>query len=456
VISEVLIRLFAGGAKMASAPGAADAMKVSPRRVWAIARMTLLEASRRKVFAILALFAIALLSSTAFFPSIEPSGRLRLMEVWALRAASLFTAIVALFISGWSLPSDFEEKRIYLLVTKPVSKASIFLGKLLGLSLLLAIFVATMGMVTMLFIRGVQLLTGPSFPPMVARERLAGGQFEALRPAKLSDANEEKRSYVTAETAGALVWRYTGLRRGDFGDQIGLESRFVLGSPTDPYRASGTIFLEARGSGGTHRFERFLNTNEEKEWSIPKALLGPDGTLDIFFRCSDSDGFLGASERDLSLFLKPGLFEFAFARGLVLLFLQSMTVLSLTLMASAMLSAPLSILLGVLLYIVGSTYGFVKDGTRDLDRSLLELQQGRRSPSAPEDIPPWFLQFSSTVSKAVLRVVPDFDHFDYSRWLLKDKAVSVGELAVAVGHAMPPVLVLGFLGMLVLAFKDFG
>jgi hypothetical protein len=60
------------------------------------------------------------------------------------------------------------------------------------------------------------------------------------------------------------------------------------------------------------------------------------------------------------------------------------------------------------------------------------------------------------VSKAVLRIVPDFDHFDFSRWLLKDKAVSGGELAVAIGYAVPPVLVLGLLGMLVLAVKDFG
>ncbi|HXX94582.1 MAG TPA: hypothetical protein VEN81_13185, partial [Planctomycetota bacterium] len=145
MISETLVRLFARGTRMAGAPGAAGAMRISPRQVWAMARMTLLEASRRKVFAILALFAVALLASAAFFPSVEPAGRLRLMEVWALRAASLFTAIIALFISGSSLPSDFEQKRIYMLVTKPVSKATIYLGKWIGLSLLLAIFVGTMG-----------------------------------------------------------------------------------------------------------------------------------------------------------------------------------------------------------------------------------------------------------------------------------------------------------------------
>src|SRR5581483_7393650 len=101
-------------------------------RVWAIARMTLLEASRRKVFTILLLFAAALLSSVLFFPSVEIEGRLRLIEIWALRASAVFTAIVGLFLAGFSLPQDFETKRIYMVVTKPISKPLVFLGRYLG------------------------------------------------------------------------------------------------------------------------------------------------------------------------------------------------------------------------------------------------------------------------------------------------------------------------------------
>ena len=40
-------------------------------RIWAIATMTLLEARRRKVFTILLLFGVALLSSVLFFPSVD-------------------------------------------------------------------------------------------------------------------------------------------------------------------------------------------------------------------------------------------------------------------------------------------------------------------------------------------------------------------------------------------------
>jgi hypothetical protein len=142
---------------------------------------------------------------------------------------------------------------------------------------------------------------------------------------------------------------------------------------------------------------------------------------------------------------------------MALVFLQSMTVLALTLMASTFLSAPLSILLGIMLFIVGSAHSYVRDGTRDIDRSLSELKttpKGGHS-HTPEDIPPWFLRFSSVTSKAVLSIVPDFDHFDFSRWLLKDRAVSFGELWTAARHALLPILILGAFGMMVMVFKDF-
>src|SRR5438046_249757 len=117
-------------------------------RLWAIAGMTLVEASRRKVFTILLLFGLALMSSILFFPSVEVEARLRLIEVWALRASAIFTAIVGLFLAGFSLPQDFETKRIYLIVTKPVSKSFVFLGRYVGYVLLLALFIGSMGIIT--------------------------------------------------------------------------------------------------------------------------------------------------------------------------------------------------------------------------------------------------------------------------------------------------------------------
>ena len=413
-------------------------MRASLGRLWAIASMTLVEASRRKVFTILVLFAVALLSSVTFFPSVEMNARLRLMEAWSLRAATLFTAIVALFVSGFSLPSDFETRRIYLLVSKPVSKVTVFLGRFLGFLMLLAVFLGVMGIITIVFIRGVKLLAGPEFPPLAAYPRLA-----ADRPA-----------------GSALIWRFRGLDRARFPDAANGDLRLVLGSPGDSFRTSGTVQVSILPPGRPPHLlaPLFLQTNEEAAFSFPSSLIGDDGAIDVHVAPLDADGMILGWAGSTALYERSGSFELNFVKGLFLALLQSALVLAVTLMASTFLSAPVSILMGILLYVVGSIHGYVLEGTRDIDLSLKESHRhagGGHSPS--EDIPQPILKASSAISKAVLAVVPDFARFDFSLWLLKDRAVSWRDLGnAAFPHAALQLAVLLALGMLVMVFKDFG
>ena len=432
-------------------------MKASLGRLWAIATMTLVEASRRKVFTILILFAVALLSSAAFFPSVEMSARLRLMEAWSLRAATLFTAIVALFVAGFSLPGDFETRRIYLLVTKPVSKVTIFLGRLLGFAMLLAVFLGVMGLVTVVFIRIVALLAGPSFPPLVAYPRLAAREFEA--PRGNPDKDEDPPRWTVQSAPGAaLVWTYRGLDRADFPDAVRGDIRLILGSRSDNFRASGSVEIAASAPGrAPHRQTLFLQTHEEGSFSFPADLIGADGTLEVRVAPADADGWISGWAASLALFTRPANFELNFLKGLVLAFFQSALVLAATLMASTFLSAPVSILLGIMLYVVGSVHTYAREGTRDIDRSMETSSGHEGHGGAAGEIPRPVLRVSSAISKVILVIVPDFDRFDFSAWLLKDRAVSWNDLArAAFPHAAIQAVILTALGMLVMRFKDFG
>lgn len=432
-------------------------MKASIGRLWAIAAMTLVEASRRKVFAILVLFAVALLSSAAFFPSVEMKARLRLMEAWSLRAATLFTAIVALFVSGFSLPGDFETRRIYLLVTKPVSKVTVFLGRLLGFAMLLAVFLGIMGLVTVVFIRLVALLAGPSFPPLVAYPRLTAPEFRAELGRDEEDQDPPRKSVANAPGA-ALVWRYRGMNRADFPDAVRGDLRLLLGSRTDVFRASGSVEITASAPGRPpHRQTLFLQTHEEGTFMFPADLIGNDGAVELRVAPADADGWISGWAESLALFTRPANFELNFMKGLILAFFQSALVLAVTLTASTFLSAPVSILMGILLYIVGSVHSYAREGIRDIDRSMVSSHEHRGHGHAPGDIPRPVLRISAAISKVVLSVVPDFDRFDFSAWLLKDRAVSWRDLArAAFPHAAIQMAVLTALGMLVMRFKDFG
>lgn len=423
-------------------------------RVWAIARMTLLEASRRRVFTILLLFLAALLSSVLFFPAVEVDARLRLIEVWALRASAIFTAIVGLFLAGFSLPQDFETKRIYLIVTKPISKPLVFLGRYLGYVLLLAVFILSMGILTSIFLRSVKLFSSDKFPALVAYPRLRAQDFSYPGGTKLEEQQAE--GAVGFGPGRALVWEYRGLRRSSFDTTARMQTRLIFGAENDPYRSAGNVEIRVLNAAGARHATRLaMNTNEEREFSFPADLIDATGTLRVEIRTGDGDGVIASSKEWLVLYQKSMLFELAFARGLVLILIQSMTVLSITLMSSTFLSAPLSILLGILLYLVGSIHGYVREGSRDIDRSLAEIRMSKGKGSTPEGLPPGLLRFSTATSKLVLAAVPDFAHFDFSVWLLKDHAVSWREIAAAFRTALVPISIMVVLGTLVMAFKDF-
>lgn len=423
-------------------------------RLWAIATMTLIEASRRRVFIILLLFAVALLSSVLFFPSVEVDARLRLIEVWALRASALFTAIVGLFLAGFSLPQDFETKRIYMIVTKPVSKPLVFLGRYLGYAMLLALFIVTMGLITTMFLRTVKLFSSEKFPALVAYPRVHAGKFEFPGGKELEGGTAQ--ALVGFGPENALLWTYKGLHRGDFEETARLQARLIFGAVGDPYRASGTVeFRVVNPQGKGHTGKLMMNTNEEREFPFPASLIGDDGILQVQLRCADSDGLIASHADWLVLYEKSMLFEFAFARGLALILFQSLIVLSITLMASTFLSAPLSVILGILLYLVGSVHGYVREGSREIDHSLAEIRLQPTLNKPTEGLPPLLLRFSSETSKYVLKAIPDFDNFDFSVWLLKDHAVSWSDVGTAGKRALPPIAVMVVLGTLLMLVKDF-
>ena len=424
-------------------------------RLWAVARMTLLEAVRRKVFFILLIFAAALLSGTLFFPAINDEARLRLLQAWSLRAATLFSAIVGLFLAGFSIPGDVEQKRVHLLVTKPLPKPFLFLGRLLGFSLLLVIFIGATGLISTTFMRAVSWAGGPGFPRPLARPRVAplnmgapGGQVVEGIPGEV----------ILHGSDSMLVWRFRRLEPGEFDGPIRAQIRLFVGSPTDKYRAEGRARLRVKGPAGVREIGIFsVNTNEEKEFEIPLEVLGTGGPIEVGVQVADEDGYLAADASRLSLYARPMLFELAYLGGMGLVFLQSLTVLTLTLAASTFVSGPLAVLLGILMYLVGTIHGFMLEGTRDLQRAMeVDHVDEHRKTGTVRDLPPRLLRLSNWISSAVLKAVPDFDQFDYGRWLLRDTAVSWAETGTAVKRALPLLLICALLGTAVMTRRDLG
>jgi hypothetical protein len=132
-------------------PILADLARLSPRRVWAIAHLSFKEAVRRKVlWVFLAMLLVALFASW-FIPH-KPEDQVRnYVQVVSWSMAGLML-LAALLIAGFGIPDDIRHQTIHTVLTKPVQRFEIFLGRFLGYVLLMTAALVVVSGLSLLYV----------------------------------------------------------------------------------------------------------------------------------------------------------------------------------------------------------------------------------------------------------------------------------------------------------------
>jgi ABC-type Na+ efflux pump permease subunit len=127
----------------------------SPGRVIAIASNSLLELVRLKVFYFLLLFAFACIGISFFVSNLQIQEQFQVLKDVSLGGMSVFTWLLAVLATAMLLPKDIEDRTLYTILAKPVSRFEYLLGKFLGVVLLLFIAIALMTVffVVILYVR---------------------------------------------------------------------------------------------------------------------------------------------------------------------------------------------------------------------------------------------------------------------------------------------------------------
>jgi ABC-type transport system involved in multi-copper enzyme maturation permease subunit len=133
------------------AGGLQELLSTSPRRVWALARLAIVEAWRRRVAVALIVFLLILLFAN-WYLSVEVQNPARLFMNAALTASTFLVLLVAWVLGSFSLPSDFKTKTIYTVVTKPVHASEIILGRILGFTIVATALLAIMAVCSYVFV----------------------------------------------------------------------------------------------------------------------------------------------------------------------------------------------------------------------------------------------------------------------------------------------------------------
>ena len=129
-----------------------DLVGISPRRVWALARLVIKESIRRRIVVVFAVFIVILLFAGWYLDqkSIDPA---RLYLNFVLTATTYLVLLLALFLSSQSLPTDIKNHTLYTVMTKPVRASEVVLGRIVGFTVITTVLLLVMGGISYLFVQ---------------------------------------------------------------------------------------------------------------------------------------------------------------------------------------------------------------------------------------------------------------------------------------------------------------
>ena len=215
--------------------GFSELLKVSPRRVYALARLAVKESFRRRVVVALVIYALILLFAAWFLKTgyREPG---RLFFSFVLTATTYLVLFIALLLSAFSLPQDFKSKTIYTVVTKPVRAGEIVLGRILGFAFVGTILLAFMAVGSYGFV--VRSLYHTHEVELGSLVNVVDAEGQEVGKKGQTTLDEYHRHDVTLDTDGL------GVAETSHGHRHNIEAvatpggtKYVVSGPVDMFRA---------------------------------------------------------------------------------------------------------------------------------------------------------------------------------------------------------------------------
>ncbi len=114
-------------------------------KVLAIALNTFKEAVRDKILYAILIFALFLIGGSALLAALSIGQEAKIIQDLGLSCISLFGTLIAIFLGIGLVYKEIEKRTLYILISKPIYRGQLILGKYLGLSLVLLTNLAVMG-----------------------------------------------------------------------------------------------------------------------------------------------------------------------------------------------------------------------------------------------------------------------------------------------------------------------
>lgn len=477
-----------------------DLFSTSPRRVGAVALLTFQEAKRRKalyvffVFAALFMFAGWFLSN----PSNRPDLQAESYIVFVLTAISWLILAVMLLLSCWGVPEDIRLRSLHTVVTKPIRRHEIVLGRMAGYIGVGSIMLLLMGVIGYVWI--FRQIPDEAKPNLMARVPVYGSLTFLNREGKAANAGVnigdlwDFRSYVEGATKSRAIWTFDNISESRVGDKLVLETkfeafrthkgnmekgllgRFVFVNPVKNVNLPGKPFEVKEYRENTIVIDRKMTevddeTGELKSYDLFDDLVyqAEDGTnkLTVEVQCLDAGQYLGMARPDLFVRLADRPFAVSYSKSILGIWLMMCMIVMLGVSVSCFVKGPVATLAVFTFLIIGH-------GMREFMGRVVTGQE--KGSGLVESVYRLFNHMNPMVELEpgtatnvifgidwvfkkmlwlVQHIIPDFGVFHMTPYVAKGfdvswEAAMVPSLLITLGYALPCLLI----GYYTLRFRE--
>jgi ABC-type transport system involved in multi-copper enzyme maturation permease subunit len=208
--------------------------RLRARRIWALARLSFKEAVRRRVLWVFSLLLLVFLFAS-WFIEYKPEDQLRNYVVTVFLVMTLLLLLTSGLLASFSLPADLRNQTIHTIVTKPVERFEIIIGRFLGYTMLMTIVLAVMTLLSLVY-------TARSIGPEAEEESFKArvplyGELEFYPDSKNTGKNVgyewDYRKYITFPEEGGdecAIWTFRSLPvdLGQRGETVPCEFTFEI------------------------------------------------------------------------------------------------------------------------------------------------------------------------------------------------------------------------------------
>lgn len=425
------------------------------QQILVIAKQTFKEAVRNKILFIFITLGVVTICCSVFMPVVgDGREKIKIVESMCFRSITFFGTLAAILLSASSIPTDIDNKILCTITAKPVQRANIVFGKIIGFACIIGVLLLIMGSVSYALIRYTALKQSAQGSSVL----LARKQFDPVNLQITGDSSKKIGNVSWIEGGkGTSIWEFRGLSSKDRKDDLTIEADFLIEGKK---RSTGKIPVKIKI---INPYSARVQTESIEVSQNKPLILGLNGKsldgseeLTIVVSPESSGDFLGIRADSLRIFWGGKGFGCNYLKGLTIISTQFLLIVVIAVLGSTFLSLPVNILFCLFIFFCGNITDFMRDlstvinviETREHEHGISEVMQKSNV---------YLVYLNNIIKKPILLlsyILPDFRYFSVGKYFVDGINIPCKRIFMGFGYAVLYALVCLPISFLVFKRKE--